>query len=111
MLFNRKGQNTAEYAIVIALVVAAAIAMRVYVKRSLQGGIKYTVDHLQKDASGTKQYEPYYSQSDYSTTQQAYKDSEETKTGGEVVRTFGAGGAKTTTRTGEQKVLDTTYAD
>jgi Flp pilus assembly pilin Flp len=35
-MFNRKGQNTAEYAILIALIIAAAIGMQTYVKRGLQ---------------------------------------------------------------------------
>ena len=36
-LKNKKGQNTAEYAILIGLVVAAVIAMQTYVKRGVQG--------------------------------------------------------------------------
>ncbi len=109
-MFNRRGQNTAEYAILIALVVAVAVAMQTYVKRSLQGGVKYTVDKLQKvdDAGvqGTKQYEPYYLESQYQTTQGTFQDAEETKTGGETVRTFAgkAGeGTTDTTRAGYQK--------
>jgi len=34
---NKKGQNTAEYAILIGLVVAVVIAMQTYVKRGVQG--------------------------------------------------------------------------
>ena len=41
---KRKGQSTAEYAIVIGLVIAAAVAMQVYVKRGLQGKMKDAVD-------------------------------------------------------------------
>jgi Flp pilus assembly pilin Flp len=37
LINNKKGQNTAEYAILIGLVVAAVIAMQTYVKRGLQG--------------------------------------------------------------------------
>jgi hypothetical protein len=105
MILNRKGQNTAEYAILIALVVAVAVAMQTYVKRSMQGGVKYTVDKLKK-SGGTGQYEPYYLESQYNTTQQAYQETEETKLGGGVERTFaGAGGSgeKTSTRAGYQK--------
>ncbi len=106
MILNRRGQNTAEYAILIALVIAVAVAMQTYVKRSVQGGVKYTVDKLKKD---TGQYEPYYLESEYQTTQKAFQDTEETKLGGEVVRTFageGGSGEKTTSRAGYQK----TYA-
>jgi Flp pilus assembly pilin Flp len=103
LLRNKKGQNTAEYAILIALVVAAAIAMQTYVKRSLQGGIKYVVDKSGK-TSGTTQYEPYYLESKYTSTVNAYKDTEEAKTGGAVERQFGVGADKQTTRSGYQKL-------
>jgi hypothetical protein len=66
-MLNRKGQNIAEYSILIAIVVAAAVTMQVYVRRGLQGRVADTVDHapgitvadqpLQFD---TRQYEPYY---------------------------------------------------
>lgn len=67
-MFNRKGQNTAEYAILIALVVAAAVAMQTYVKRGIQGRVADAVDHAPDTdlVAGeaiqftTKQYEPYY---------------------------------------------------
>ncbi|MDD4910626.1 MAG: hypothetical protein PHR44_08140 [Candidatus Omnitrophica bacterium] len=44
LLRNRKGQNTAEYAVLIGLVVAAAIGMQTLVKRSIQGKVKDAVD-------------------------------------------------------------------
>jgi hypothetical protein len=111
--FNKKGQNTAEYAILIALVVAAAVAMQTYVKRGMQGGIKFGVDKLKKADGRTGQYEPYYLESSYDVTQSAYKDTEETKEGGEVIRIFGAGKGKehVTTRTGYQKQKDITAFD
>ncbi len=43
-LFNKKAQNTAEYAILIGLVVAAVMTIQVYVKNGLQGKIKDAVD-------------------------------------------------------------------
>ncbi len=45
-MLNKKGQNTAEYAILIALVVAAAVGIQTYVKQSLQGKIKDGLDHV-----------------------------------------------------------------
>ena len=71
-MLNRKGQNIAEYSILIALVIAAAVAMQVYVKRGLQGRVKETVDHTGNvgDVGGTalnlsgSQYEPYYVDTD-----------------------------------------------
>jgi len=43
---NKKGQNIAEYAIVIGLVGAALLAMGVYFQRGIQAIIKEPVDHL-----------------------------------------------------------------
>ena len=69
----RKAQNTAEYAIVLGLVVGAIVAMQVYVKRGLQGRFKQAVDKYNNtsiiDGWGgvdySKQYEPYYLESDF----------------------------------------------
>ena len=65
---KQKGQNIAEYSILIALIIAAAVAMQVYVKRGMQGRIADAVDYAPGggDDSGltwsfhTRQYEPYY---------------------------------------------------
>ena len=55
MLFrNRKGQNTAEYAILIGLVVASAVAMQTLVKRSVQGKVKDVVDATPAIATAAK---------------------------------------------------------
>jgi len=48
----RKGQSTAEYAIVIGLVIAAAVAMQIYVKRGLQAKVKLAVDYNEPIAVG-----------------------------------------------------------
>jgi Flp pilus assembly pilin Flp len=104
-LSKKKGQSTAEYAILVALVVAAAVAMQTYLKRNLQGGMKFVVDQSTKT---TKQYEPYYLESSYNTTIGAYTDTEETKQGGEVDRVIGS---KAITRSGSQTIKDTTTAD
>ena len=60
---NRKGQNTAEYALLISLVVAAIIAMQTYAQRTLQARIRDASKYLVSGTSGlgnTTQYEPYY---------------------------------------------------
>ncbi len=73
-MLNKKGQNIAEYVILVALIIAAAAAMQVYLKRGLQGRMADAVDHapdVAVDQNGvattltfaTKQYEPYYSNS------------------------------------------------
>lgn len=79
-LCNRRGQNTAEYAILIGVIVAAAIAMQVYVRRGMQARVKDSVDwtktaDLQSGTGATifnqtlGQYEPYYQCAAYDTSQ------------------------------------------
>lgn len=66
------GQSTAEYAVVLALVVGAVVAMQIYVKRGIQGRMRNAVDHVSAagDVGGTtltfdaQQYEPYYMATD-----------------------------------------------
>ncbi|MGA2775798.1 MAG: hypothetical protein ABSE81_07060 [Candidatus Omnitrophota bacterium] len=100
----RRGQSTAEYAIVIGLVIAAAVAMQVYVKRGLQGKIKVATDYTDSDAASVVgnagQYEPYYQSSDMTGTHTTSL-TENTATGGAVTRTTGN---DTSTRTGTSTV-------
>ena len=74
ILRNKKAQNTAEYALMIAIVVGAFSIMQLYIKRGLQARIKDGVNNIpgiiankSADAlvmsslfNGTDQYEPYY---------------------------------------------------
>ena len=65
---NRKGQHTAEYALLIALVVAAVIAMQTYAQRAVQARIHDASQYMENQTSsiGTStQYEPYYMNSSY----------------------------------------------
>jgi Flp pilus assembly pilin Flp len=78
-IHNRKGQNTAEYAILISLVVAGIIAMQTYAQRALQGRVQAASTLLSDqgtkgtDTTGAvswkldsiEQYEPYYLDSNY----------------------------------------------
>jgi len=71
-MLNRKGQNIAEYSILIAIVVAGAITMQVYVRRGLQGRVHEAVDHagVANDVGGESlsfsgaQFEPSYLDTD-----------------------------------------------
>lgn len=76
---RQKGQNVAEYAILIALVVGAVLAMQTFVKRSLQArtrdGVEWLVEETQY-LGDTGQYEPYFFESVYEVT----KGVDETKT-------------------------------
>ena len=71
---NKKAQNTAEYAILISLVVAAIVAMQVFVQRGFQGRLRDAVQgYLVTQTNGlggqdSAQYEPYYLSSNYQVT-------------------------------------------
>ncbi len=43
---NRKAQSTLEYAILIAVAIAAVLAMSAYIKRGIQGRLKANADEL-----------------------------------------------------------------
>lgn len=80
-MLNKKGQNTAEYAILIALVIGAAVAMQTYIKRGIQGRVHDEVADMAAqtpELGSTRQYEPYYLDSSY--TVDTKKDTK-TKTG------------------------------
>lgn len=85
MLRIRKGQTVAEYAVLLSLVIAAALAIQVYVKRGIQARVKMGTDAYTsvtetittggegaKSASfGTlSQYEPYYQETQYDRYQE-----------------------------------------
>ena len=61
---NKKGQSTAEYVIILGLVVGAVVAMQVFVKRGLNGRIRDAVNHVDNGGAGNiftgEQYEPDY---------------------------------------------------
>lgn len=88
---HKKAQSTAEYVIVLALVVGAVVAMQTFVKRGLQGRLKdatnYTGDAQSSAIFKGNQYEPYYTSSNIET----YSNSESTEnveaSGGNVERT------------------------
>lgn len=92
-MWNRKGQNVAEYSVLIALVIGAAIVMQIYVKRGLQGRVRDGVDYAPavEPIAGktldfsTKQYEPYYIDSDANVVSNRYYN-ENIVTRGETTR-------------------------
>lgn len=68
LLKNKIGQNTAEYALLIALVVAAVIAMQTYAQRAIQARIRDAAQYMTTktpEIGSTNQYEPYYAESKY----------------------------------------------
>ena len=101
-LLKRKGQSTAEYAILIGIVVAVVVAMQTYVKRGIQGRVhdasnkfydQFTGDANWGTISSTtvaplssKQYEPTLSSSQ--STQKILQDDQTStmETEGKVTR-------------------------
>lgn len=84
---SQKAQNTAEYAILIALVIAAAMAIQTYVKRGLQARVRDAVINYRDQTKGingrsSSQYEPYYLQADFTTGTQSSQLSNEQAGGG-----------------------------
>jgi hypothetical protein len=85
ILRSKKAQNTAEYAILIALVIAAAMAIQTYVKRGLQARVRDAVIKYQADTADlgpTGQYEPYYLKSDFTTDADSSQTNSELDGGG-----------------------------
>jgi|YelNatPaOPRAMG01_1025707.scaffolds.fasta_scaffold03867_12 Flp pilus assembly pilin Flp len=111
---NKKAQTMAEYAILLALVVAALIAMRTYVARGLQARLKGATDQLATstpELGEVTQYEPYYLESQYDITSKS-KQRESYSRGGEVTRTIGEGEEETRRSAGGyQKIKGTEEAD
>ncbi|MFH1622306.1 MAG: hypothetical protein ABIA97_04205 [Candidatus Omnitrophota bacterium] len=89
LLNNKRGQNTAEYAILIGVIVAAAIAMQIYVRRGMQARIKDAVDYSLTNPGTnvftSSQYEPEYLSSSYETTSST-DTSESMARGGGITR-------------------------
>lgn len=131
LLRSRKAQNTAEYALMIAIVVGALSIMQLYIKRGLQARIKTGVDNIpaavlsaasddddgdltddlftdsRHDGNYTYQYEPYYYRE--GTSDMTTLSEEGTETGTISSTTANASGVRNltganTTRTGSQQV-------
>ena len=74
---NSKGQNTAEYALLIALVAAGVIAMQTYAQRALQARMHDASTYLATSTNtigGSTQYEPPYLKSEYDVTRTAVEN-------------------------------------
>ena len=102
-LKNRKAQNTAEYALLIALVVAGVIAMQTYAQRALQARIHDAAQYMASADSNSSiglgnstQYEPYYMNSEYNV---ATNSVENKRLGNNLV---GADSSSNRTRKGSQ---------
>ncbi len=59
---NRRGQSTLEYAVLIVVIIAALVAMQVYLKRGIQGRMRESSDQI------GDQFSPGYTTSNLTTT-------------------------------------------
>ena len=112
LMRNKKAQQTAEYAILIALVVGAVIAMQTYAQRTIQARIRGASQYLSRSGGqgteylGTElQYEPYYTSSSYAVTRDETTNEEAIGTttlskGMGTTRTRASGGMTVTTWNG-----------
>jgi Flp pilus assembly pilin Flp len=107
LIKNKKAQNTAEYAILISLVVAGIIAMQTYAQRALQGRVRDASLFLVNTTASlgnTAQYEPYYLTSQYEVvrneTRTQLLDNAVTSTREDSTRTRTSGGFQESDYTG-----------
>lgn len=103
MRSNKNAQNTAEFAAIMAIVIAAAITMQTYVRRGYQSGVRYAVRKMVRE-NVDEQYEPYYLASNFTITRPPYTEIEQTLLNGEIIRDFAVGGSRKTERSGYQKI-------
>lgn len=83
-MLRKRGQSTLEYAVLIVVIIAALIAMQVYLKRGLQGRLRESSDQI------GDQFSPGYTVSNKVMT-----------SGSTVSESRQAGGAVTTTITNQ----------
>lgn len=61
-VLTKRGQSTLEYAVLIVVIIAALIAMQVYLKRGIQGGLREKSDQI------GEQFSPGYTMTNLTTT-------------------------------------------
>ncbi len=93
-LFRKRAQSTAEYAIILALVIGAVTAMQIYIKRGMQGKIKDVVDYKGVEGRELGTGEFSFTGGQYEPGQTSTKAA--TKRGGTETEESLAGGGKTT---------------
>jgi len=97
-MFNRKGQSTLEYALIIAVVVGGLLLMQHYVKRGYSGRLKSASDEMGEQYDPST-YKGNFTISQHSEAKQEVKDrvtsttqvedQTNTRTGSETVGAWG----------------------
>jgi uncharacterized protein (UPF0333 family) len=93
---RKKGQSTLEYVILIGLVIAALIAMGIYMKRGVQGKLRESTDQI------GEQFDRGNTSSDYTTVSHLRQTETSTAGGGSTI-TIGEGD-NIQTKTGSETV-------
>ena len=97
--WQRAGQSTAEYAVLIAVIIAAVLAMQVYLKRAVAGRLRQATDQVGEQFSAAETTWNY-------TTTTSSERNDTVEQDGVAVSTIGTKG-ETTTRTGAEDVNGT----
>ncbi|UCB56775.1 MAG: hypothetical protein JSV30_06175 [Candidatus Omnitrophota bacterium] len=99
-LSSKKGQNTLEYALLIATVVGAVVGMQIYAKRGVEGKLKSATDDI------GAQFDPLNTAYSWTNTQESTTKTVTNASG--VSNTYmgvpGGGVQETTTRSGYESV-------
>jgi hypothetical protein len=103
---NKRAQTTAEYIIVLGLIVAVVVGMQTYIKRAFNSRIKDAVDFVDQGGQASQvvqftggQYEPYYLSSSFDSARSS-TDTENLGQAGAVNRTVN----ESSTRTGQHTI-------
>lgn len=99
MLLNRKAQSTLEYAVLIAIVVAAFLAMQIYMKRGVQGKLRSAADQIGDQFDAHKTGSTYTTKKTGTTVEEVTQGVASSYTG-----TAGKGAAEVTKRSGSETV-------
>lgn len=104
-LLKTGGQVLLEYGVILALIITTLIGIQLYMQRELQARYKDAVDYAVKEIEekaevvSTLQYDPYYEESDITTTSSS-KISSSYSPGGSSAKTY-----ETISRKGQRSQL------
>ena len=70
MFKERKAQSTLEYAVIVAVVIGALLAMQVYIKRGVQGRLRSSTDNIGDQYSAGNTTAKYTTEEEISSTKE-----------------------------------------
>lgn len=110
-MFNKRGQSTAEYAIVIGVVVGAIMAVGVFLRGGIEAKARHMTNlYLDQGGGQPSRFETSVLDSNYETTSTAYSKTEELEDTTQAQITAGGGSeANATTKGVTRRKGTTTY--